>query len=162
MLNRHNYMKGFLASKTELKTTENAKYILFNIAEPRKYKNQKTGAYENNTQYFPFIAFSNTAEFIDQHLEQHQHVIIDFRLDIQKVTIVDNTQSIIRLTAKAVEPLESKDSAKVRIERFAEKDKAKEDSADNASMFESDADIDDFVQVKKQKTVDKDYDDFDF
>lgn len=156
MLNKHNYMKGFITSKTDLKKSEHATYILFNIAEPRKYKNRETGAYENNTQYFPFIAFSKTAEFIDKHLQKHQHVIIDFRMDMQKVNILDKVQSIIRLTATAIEPLESKDSVTARTERFAEKDKMKETDVEHHASVETDADIDEFVTVKQKRVIDND------
>lgn len=155
-------MKGFIASKTALKKSEHATYILFNIAEPRKYKNHETGEYENNTQHFPFIAFSKTAEFIDKHLEKHQHVIIDFRMDMQKVNILDKVQSIIRLTATAIESLESKNSVKARIERFAEKDKVKETDVEHHESLETDTDIDEFITVKQKRVTDKDYDDFAF
>lgn len=155
-------MKGFIASKTAFKKSEHATYILFNIADPRKYRNKETGEYENNTQYFPFIAFSNTAKFIDRHLEKHQHVIIDFRMDVQKVNLLDKAQSIIRLTATAIEPLESKNSVKARIERFTEKDKMKESNVEYNDSLEVDTEIDEFITVKQKRVADKDYDDFAF
>ncbi|HLQ98101.1 MAG TPA: single-stranded DNA-binding protein [Candidatus Dormibacteraeota bacterium] len=156
-LSSHNHMKGYLAGKSELNQTDKATYIMFTIAEPRRYKNKDTSEYENNTQYFPFIAFSKTAEYINQYVEKNHHMIVEYRLDVQKVKKEDDdyAQSVIRLTAQSVETLESSDSAKARQKRFEEKNQQKQVN-EPAVSYEINDYVDDFVTKEKNREMDDD------
>ena len=156
-LSSHNHMKGYLAGKSELNQTNKATYIMFTIAELRRYKNKNTGEYENNTQYFPFIAFSKTAKYINQYVEKNHHMIVEYRLDVQKVKKEDDdyAQSLIRLTAQSVETLESSDSAKARQKRFEEKNQQKQMN-DTAVSYEINDYVVDFVTKEKNREMDDD------
>src|SRR5699024_408108 len=123
--------------------------------------NKDTSEYENNTQYFPFIAFSKTAEYINQYVEKNHHMIVEYRLDVQKVKKEDDdyAQSVIRLTAQRVETLESSDSAKARQKRFEEKNQQKQVN-EPAVSYEINDYVDDYVT--KDKNLGMDDDDFAF